>query len=119
MAQKKQPFDDVLTLSASAGSNDLRTEQVEPGWLWCVQHVGVENETTAYTDLRLLKAGRAAELLLAEEDNPEAATLYWIDTPVYLMEGQYLVARFTGCTVDDVCKLHITGWKAKTAEITP
>ncbi len=118
MARKKQPFDDVLTLVASDGSNDIATKQVPPGELWCVQRVAVENETTAYTDLRLLKAGRAAEFLLVEEDNPEVATLYWIDTPVYLMEGQYLVARLSGCTANDVLKMYLTGWKAKASQIT-
>ena len=119
MAQKKQPFDQVLTASASAGSNDLSTKQVKPGWLWCIQRAGVENETTAYTDLRLLKVGRAADFLLAEEDSPEAATLYWDTDPVYLMEGQRYVARLSGCTASDVLKAYLTGWKAKTAEITP
>ena len=119
MARKKQPFDEVIPLVAEAGSNDVETERVRHGELWCIQRAAVENETTAYTDLRLLKAGRGSELLLAEEDNPEAATLYWIDTPVYLMEGQRLVARLTGCTASDVVKLYVTGWKQKTAEITP
>ena len=119
MAQKKQPFDLVLSKTAVAGSNDLRTEQVKPGWLWCVQRVAVENQTTLYTDLRILKAGRGAEFLLAEEDNPSAATLYWVDTPVYLMEGQYLVARLSGCTLSDVLKVYLTGWKAQVTEVTP
>ncbi len=119
MGHKKNPFDDVLTLKASAGSNDLRTEQVKPGWLWCIQRVGVENETTAYTDLRILKAGRAAELPLEEQDSPQAATLYWMTNAVYLMEGQYVVARLSGCTADAVLKAYITGWKSKTAEVTP
>lgn len=119
MAQKKQPFDLVLTKTAVAGSNDVSMDPVAPGWLWCIQRVAVENETTAYTDLRLLKAGRAADLLLVEEDSPAAATLYWINKPVYLMEMQYLVARLSGCTVGDVIKVYLTGWKSKTVEITP
>ena len=119
MANKKQPFDLLLTSTAAAGSNDLRTKPVGPGWLRCVQRVAVENETTLYTDLRILKAGRGAEFLVAEEDNPAAATLYWIDTPVYLMEGQYLVARLSGCTAGDVIKVYVTGWKAQTTEIAP
>lgn len=115
---KKQPFDLVLTKSASSGSNDVRTDQVKPGWLWCVQHVGVENETSEYTDLRLIKAGRGSEVLLEEADSPQAATLYWMDDDTYLMESQYLVARLSGCTDGDVLKVYISGWMSPTPEVT-
>lgn len=113
MAQKKQPFDRVLNLAASAGSNDLRTERVDPGWLLCVQRVAVENETSAYTDLRILKAGHGQEVLLVEQDSPAAATLYWTDEPFYLTTGQYLVCRLTGCSADDVLAAYVSGWKQK------
>lgn len=114
MAQKKQPFADTHTKTASTGSNDVATERVDPGWLWCVQHTTVENETTAYTSLRLLIAGQGEDVQLVEELGPQADTLYWHDDPIYLGERQQLIARCAGCTSGDVLKLHVTGWKART-----
>lgn len=110
MAQKKHPFHLILSKKAAAGSNDLEQGQIPDGQLYCVQRTAIENETTAYTDLRILIAGAGGEFLLAEEDNPEAATLYWVDTPFYLREGQYLVCRLSGCTANDILKAYITGW---------
>lgn len=110
MAQKKQPFDLELTLDAADGSNDLQTDRVPSGFLSCIQHVAVENETTAYTDLRVMKARPGREFLLEEEDLPQAATLYWMADDFYLTEGQYVLVRLTGCTAGDKLRVYITGW---------
>jgi len=110
MAQKKMPFDLVLTKTASAGSNDLSAERVKMGRLSCIQRVGVENETTACTDVRIMKVGGWGEFLIAEQDTVVAATLYWYDKPFYLIEGEYLTVRFTGCTADDTLMVYVAGW---------
>lgn len=110
MAQKKQPFDLELTLDAADGANDLRMDRVPVGFLFCIQHVTVENETTAYTNLRLIKARPGREFPLEEQDSPEAATLYWMADDFYLVPGQYLLARLTGCTAGDKLRVYITGW---------
>jgi len=70
MGQKKHPFYHEVGGNASAGSNDLEFGPVEDGRLYCIQHVTVENETTAYTDLRLLTASGGREHLLEEQDAP-------------------------------------------------
>lgn len=110
MGQKKHPFDRILAKVAAAGSNDVAMDPVDTGHLYCIQHVAVENETSSCTDVRLLKAGIGGEFLLEEEDNPQAATLYWSSQSYYLHEGQYLVARFTGCTASDRLRVYLTGW---------
>ena len=116
MAQK-HPFHLVLSVKAAAGSNDLKQDEVPDGQLYCVQRVAVENETTAYTDLRILATGGAKEFLLVEEDSPQAATLYWTTDPVYLREGQYIVCRLSGCTANDVLKAYLTGWWQDAREV--
>jgi len=113
MAQKKQPFDVTLTLTAAAGSNDVRMARVDAGWLYCLQRIAVENQTSVSTDVRLLVAGGGEEVLIAEQDTPLAATLYWIADPAYISEGRYLLARFSGCTAGDLLKVYLTGWKQK------
>lgn len=116
MGSKKVPFFDVLTESAAAGSNDLSTDRVKSGRFYCIQRVAVENQTTAYTDLRLLTAGTGGEMLLEEIDHPQAASLYWTSDPIYLIEGQYLVARLSGCTASDVLKCYLSGYWTATEE---
>ena len=110
MGQKKHPFDRVLSARASTGSNDLQMDEIKSGRLYCIQRVSVENETSAATDVRLMKGGPGGEFLLEEKDTLSAATLYWTSEAFYLTEGQYLLARFSGCTADDVLKVYITGW---------
>lgn len=117
MAQKKQPFDLVLSKTAASGSNDTQSEPAESGELWCIQRLAAENQTTDFTELRILKTGGAGELLLAEQTGGLAATLYWVDQPFYLTEGQYIVARFTGCTASDILKVYLTGWKTQASEL--
>lgn len=118
MGQKKFPFDLTLSAKASAGSNDVQMDEIQSGRLYCIQRVAVENETSATTDLRLMKAGTGGELLLEEEDTLAAATLYFTTDPFYLTEGQYLLARFSGCTADDILKVYITGWWRDAYEVS-
>ena len=119
MGQKKYPFHRELAATASAGTNELKTFVVVPGRLLCVQRVGVENETSTYTDLRILIDDFGEEFLLAEEDSPQAATLYWMTDTVYLRESQRLVARLTGCTASHVLRAYITGWWQQSGEVRP
>lgn len=110
MGQKKYPFDWTLSKVATTGTNNVETDPVRERRLYCLQRVAVENQTTAYTDLRILKGGGGEEIVIQEEDTPLAATLYWTDEPIYLTEGQYLIARLTGCTASDVIKVYVSGW---------
>ncbi len=117
MGQKRHPFHLELGATASAGTNDLAQSRVDAGKLCCIQRVAVENETTTYTDLRILIDNFGVEFLLEEEDSPQAATLYWMTGEVYLREGQRLVARLTGCTASDVLRAYITGWWQQDGEV--
>lgn len=117
MAQKKRPFDLPLTKTAAAGSNDVVTDPVRSGRLFCIQRVAIENETSPCTDVRLIKGGSAGEIVLEEEDTPQAAVLYWTANPFYLTEGQYLIVRFAGCTASDVLRVYVCGWWATMGEV--
>ena len=117
MAQKKQPFDHVLSAKAVAGSNDVEMDPVESGCLVCVQHLGVENKTTDFTSFRVMKAGVGGEFPLEEQLDPEGGELYWMNDNIYFTEGQYPLVRFVGCTANDVLKVYITGWKKEGVEL--
>lgn len=117
MASKKFPFALVLSKKAATGSNDLEMDLIEDGQLYCVQGVTVENETSAYTDLRILIGGVGEEMALFEEDTPQAATLYWTTDEVYLREGQALVCRLSGCTSGDKIRATLRGWWQQGREV--
>lgn len=117
MAQKKQPLDLILSRQAAAGSNDVQSDPVPAGQLWCFQHVTVENETSAGTDIRIMKAGRGGEFPLEEQDSPQAATLYWMTDDIYLTEGRRLLVRFTGCTLGDRLRVYGCGWRQEGKEL--
>lgn len=118
MGQKKHPFEHVLTAVASAGTNDLETDEVDEGLLYCYQRVVVENETSDYTDLRIFTTGGGFNHLVAEQDSPQSATGYWLSDPLYLREGQKLLCRLTGCTASDVLKVYLRGWFQRGRELS-
>lgn len=119
MGQKKHPFDLPLSALASAGTNTLEMDPVRPGRVFCIQRAAVENETTAYTALRILKGGRGTEMLVSEQMAPQAARLYWEDDDIYLTEGMYLVCRLTGCQANDVLRAYLMGWWQQDGEANP
>lgn len=116
---KKNPFDRPYTKAASAGSNDVETNPVEPGRLYCYQRIVVENETNSVTDVRILKKSVGQEIVVAEKDTLSAATVFVVDEPIYITEGQKLVARFTGCSANDVLKMYAMGYWQVKREVQP
>lgn len=110
---KKIPFDHRLSTVAQAGLNELASSVVQPGLLFCVQRLSVENETSSYTSFRVIKAGGGMEIPVIEQQNPLAATLYWYDEPFYLVPGQRLVFRLAGCTAGDRLVATFSGWWAR------
>lgn len=113
MGHKKYPLDLIRTKVAAAGSNDVEMDPVGGGLLYCIQRIIVENETSTTDDVRIIKAGVGAEIPVAEKDDPGKATLFVVDEPFYLHEGQYLLARFTACSADDHLAMYLLGWFAE------
>jgi len=113
MGHRKYPLDLIYTMAAAAGDNDLSMPPVGSGLLYCIQRITVENETSGAADVRLLKGGAGSDLMLAEEDQVQAATLYWIDEVFYIHEAQYITARWTGCTASDRLRMVLLGWYAQ------
>lgn len=109
---KKIPFDQRLSSVAQAGLNELASSVVQPGLLFCVQRLTVENETSSYASFRVLKAGGGMEIPVIEQQNPLAGTLYWYDEPFYLVPTQRLVFRLAGCTAGDRLVATFSGWWA-------
>lgn len=100
---------DEFKASGAATNEDLQVGPVPPGQRWTLHHVAAEDETTAFTSLRLgIKRG-VSFLPLEEQKSPAAATLYSSQDPWYLESGNILVARFNGTTSGDLLRLYANG----------
>ena len=103
----------VAENNAAAGTNKLRTDKVSPGWIEHIKFVAVENETTAYTRLRIGIETQGVFYPFLEEKTPNAAALYFTDVDWILREGQNLQAELTGCTSGDNLEFYIYGLKER------
>lgn len=110
MARKRKPFDIRVNRIAATDPEDLILGPIKPGRLYSVQWIAVENVTTAYTSLRILKTTPGAEHFFLEEISPLAGRLYWNDTPIFLQELETLICRLAGATANDVINAYFSGW---------
>ena len=100
--------DKKATPCSDATFQDVELEKVRRGLEIRTDLIVIENETTAFTKARIGIKRHASIDWLEEEKSPAAATLYWMDTPVSLIEDERIVVRFTGCTLKD--KLNVWGY---------
>lgn len=108
------PHEEPLThegqgVSAGETNRDVSLPRVPSGMEWELHHIAAEDETTAYTSLRLgIKRG-AGFIPLEEQKSPAAGTLYSSQDPWYLRGGDILTARFNGTTSADQLRLYANG----------
>lgn len=95
--------------SVAATDEDVALPPVPAGWEWELRHVAAEDETTAYTSLRLGIRRGVGLTPLEEQKSPAAATLYSSQDPWHLSAGNVLVARFNGTTSGDRLRLYANG----------
>jgi len=75
-----------------------------------ITRISLEEESNAPDSMRLYVKGHGYEHWVGEEKSPSAGTLYWIDWPTYLVEGETLVARFYNTTAGNKLHMLIEGW---------
>jgi len=74
-------------------------------------HVAVENQTTAFTKLRLGISNRGVDYFLDEIQNLLADELAICRSDVLLGDGDRFFAELTGTTTDDVVIVNLSGWE--------
>ena len=118
MANKKMPWDHLITRDAVSSPDDLVIENRVENQLLCVQWLSVQDETTAFTSLRIIKRVGSSERPMSEQMTPQAGRLYWSETPIYLPAGHDLIVRFVGATAADKLRVYATGWKVAGVNIS-
>jgi len=90
---------------------DLESTPVPAGMLRIIEQVSAENETSAFTELRLY-VKRGADLRpFFEEEAVAADELIECSKQVYLYENERLLARFAGTTSGDLLNVEIFGFE--------
>lgn len=84
---------------------------VKPADILVIDRVSVENETTAFTKLRVGVYSVGVFYPLEEQTSPAADTLYWTADEITICEGENLRVELTGCILGDVVSVWISGYK--------
>ena len=96
--------------SAGGTNEDISIGPVPPGHLWVITNIAIEDETTAFTSVRISITGFGEDHHLIEDKSLVATTLYWYDGSIFIPEGRKLRVRFVGTTSADVLAAYINGF---------
>ncbi len=109
-----EPLDDSKKIESGGATNeDIDFGPVPPGWTWELNHIAVEDETTACTSVRV-GVGQANDFRPLEEHiGLVAGELYTVPEPIFVPEGKFLRARFVGTTDGDKLALYVNGRQIK------
>jgi hypothetical protein len=105
--------EEEINLAASAGTNDLSFEQVEPGRELVINHLSGYNDTSAPALIRVGYWNRHRHAWLKAVSYPLAAETVGIQNEVKLGEGMYPVIRFEGCAEGDDLYASLNGYWIK------
>ena len=79
-------------------------------WLF-IQHAAMENETTAFTRLRIGQGTDASHIHWWEEEpNPALGVLYWAEELFFVPEGHRVITRWDGTTAGDRLAAYLDGY---------
>jgi len=95
--------------SDGSANVDLVSPKVHQGLRWRVELVSAEDESSAFTYLRVGVRRGGFVNWLEEDKDPRAGTLYWMPDPFWLDEGYEVIIRFNGTTSGDDLKATIVG----------
>lgn len=109
---EKRPFRYAYHMKATDGTLDyVKSDQVPPGEVWCVEGGSYENETGARGTMRRYLDKQGENILLGEQQAPGAAELVQFDSIVYMVPGECMTIRQATCTANDVLSLYIHGYR--------
>ena len=101
------------TLSATAGTNFLAGTAVPAGEIWVVTSLRGVDVNTSPSSLTLQAYDGTTTIVLARKLSPGINTDVIWSGQAFLKAGDYIQARFDGCTLNDDIYLDIMGYKMK------
>jgi len=107
-------FDAVEDLTATAGTNNLNGAVVPTGEIWEVTHIAAWDATTAPGEVWLRVNHDASYYTLERELTLGVDVTLSFTGSIWLDAGDYVMARFASCTLNDDIYLHTFGRKLKT-----
>jgi hypothetical protein len=99
----------LTKIGVNTTQEDIDDDRVDNDYRLRVNHLSVENQTTAYTRLVVGVVVGHTFHQLVEEDAPAAGDVYWHDRPFYVPEGCKVRVRLMGITAADVIQVYING----------
>lgn len=108
----------VKTIS-DAGLYSLKSERVEAGYLYCIEHTAWEISLATSggnTRCRLYIDGHGYKHYIAEQDAPAADTLYTWSKNEYLHQGERLVLDIDEAQADTVAQMLLLGYREEIKE---
>ena len=108
------PLDESKTKKSAANTNeDIDLGPVPEGLTWIIRHAAVEDETTAFTSVRVGVATADSFRPIEEHVGGVAGELYTVPDTIYVPTGKFLRARFVGTTSGDKLALYVNGHQVR------
>lgn len=113
MGKKVEYKNEPKETSDGSTNVDIEEEPVELGSKLHIQHISAEDETNAFTYLRIGYVKNGKHHWWVEQKSPSAGTLYWMSDPKVLTGGMALVIRFNGTISGDKLAAYLDGFRER------
>jgi len=104
--------------SAGATNEYLLMHPVPDLWTFCIQHVAVWVETTAYTHLYIGTFDGSTFKMLEHTPAPAGGTWYTWDGEFFMHPGQVFAVWMVGTTNTELMEANVTGWRQKLVPVS-
>ena len=113
VTETETPVAEHVTLTATSATAALQTTPVPSRWRLRVDRVVALNTSSAGSNITLRATDGSTVIILDYLENAAEDECLVVRGPIYLPEGWYIRADFTGVTVDDVLYLDLLGGKIR------
>lgn len=91
----------------------LESNVINRGERWCAQRIAISDADSGLDSITLAVRRVGYDHVFDYVASLSAAAWFINKDPIYLVAGEKIVAILVDATVDDKCKMHITGYKEK------
>jgi len=99
--------------NVSSGDHTINFTTVPSGEIWVVTHFSMIATTNNPSRFDFMVNTPSAVVILLSTDNPGAAYASGLQVNLILKSGDYLQARFIGCSTGDDLRAYAVGYKMK------